>query len=394
MNTPRTMRCPQAGMSMIELMIAITLGLMILAGLAVLFANASNSQHELRRTAQQIENGRYAMDVLIQDLQLAGFFGEYRANLSATALPDPCVFAIGDLTTAIRTPIQGYAAASLTAQPVLPATCVTWLPPANLSPGSDVLVVRRADTQNVPIGTATTAGNKFLQSSSQAFEVQDGGGVTSCTSKADGTAPTAVTRRCQFPASTDICPADCTAGVSTAGYLRALRVHVYFVAPCNRPPAGTTTCTASSDNGRPIPTLKRLELARDAGTGQTTFQFVPIAEGVEFMKLAYGIDDVPGAPANSETGRIGDGAPDRYVLAPTPAEFGNAATARVDLLVRHPEPSPGQLETKTYNLSIDPITPTAAGVAITPADVDRSYRRHVYNAEVRLVNLSSRKEIP
>ncbi len=392
MNTPRTMRCSQTGLSMIELMIAITLGLMIAAGLAVLFANASSSQHELRRTAQQIENGRYAMDVLIQDLQLAGFLGEYRANVSATALPDPCLFDIGSLTAAIRTPIQGYAAGTLTAQPVLPASCATWLPAANLSPGSDILVVRRADTQLVPIGTTTTAGNKYFQSSSHAFEVQDGGGMTSCTSKADGSA-TAVTRRCQFPASTDICSADCTAGISTAGYLRALRVHVYFVAPCNRPSAGTT-CTASSDNGRPIPTLKRLELARDDGTGQTTFQFVPIAEGVEFMKVAYGIDDVPGMPPNPETGRIGDGAPDRYVLAPTPAEFGNAVTARVDLLVRHPEPSPGQLETKTYNLSIDPITPTMAGVAITPADVDRSYRRHAYNAEVRLVNLSSRKEIP
>jgi type IV pilus assembly protein PilW len=120
---------------------------------------------------------------------------------------------------------------------------------------------------------------------------------------------------------------------------------------------------------------------------------VPIAEGVEFMKVAYGIDDLPAA-VNTETGKKGDGAPDRYVLTPSLAEFDNATTVRVDLLVRNPEPSAGQVETKTYNLSVDPITPTAAGVAITPADLDLNYRRHVYNAEVRLVNLSSRKEIP
>jgi type IV pilus assembly protein PilW len=391
MHTPRTLRSCQTGLSMIELMIAITLGLMIAAGLALLFANASNSQHEMRRTAQQIENGRYAMDVLIQDLQLAGFLGEYRAHVSATALPDPCVFDIGDLTAAIHSPIQGYAAGSLTARPVLPASCATWLPAANLSPGSDVLIVRRADTQIVPIGTLTTAGTKFLQSSSHAFEVQEGGGTTSCTSKADGSV-TAVTRRCQFPTSTDICSATtCTTGVPTAGYLRPLRVYVYFVAPCNRPSAGTA-CTASSDNGRPIPTLKRLELVAEAG--ETDFRIVPIAEGVEFMKVAYGIDDAPGAPPNTETGKIGDGNPDRYVLAPTLAEADNAVTVRVDLLVRNPEPTPGQVETKTYNLSIDPVSPLAAGVTITPADVDPSYRRHAYNAEVRLVNLSSRKEIP
>jgi len=391
MPTYRAMRSFQAGLTIIELMIAMTLGLVIAAGLAILFANASNSQHEMRRSAQQIESGRYAMDVLIQDLQLAGFLGEYRANIGATVLPDPCLVDVGTLTAAVHSPIQGYAAGSLTAQPALPGSCAAWLPAANLRAGSDVLIVRRADTQIVPIGTVTTAGSKFLQSSSNAFEVQDGGGTTTCSSKANGSATT-VTRRCQFPTSTDICSATtCTAGTPTAGYVRRLRVHIYFVAPCNVPSTGDV-CTASSDNGRPIPTLKRLELA--AASGATTFQFVPIAEGVEFMKVAYGIDDVPGAPPNTETGKIGDGAPDRYVLAPTLAELGNATTARVDLLVRNPEPSPGQVETKTYNLSVDPITPTAAGVSITPADVDPNYRRHVYNAEVRLVNLSSRKEIP
>jgi type IV pilus assembly protein PilW len=386
----RAMRSFQAGLTIIELMIAMTLGLVIAAGLAILFANASNSQHEMRRSAQQIESGRYAMDVLIQDLQLAGFLGEYRANVTASSLPDPCLVTGGDLTGALRTPIQGYAAGSLTGQPALPGSCAAWLPAANLRAGSDVLVVRRADTNIVPIGTVTTAGTKYLQSSSHTFEVQEGGGTTSCTSKADGSATT-VTRRCQFPTSTDICSATtCTIGVPTAGYVRRLRVHIYFVAPCNVPSTGDV-CTASSDNGRPIPTLKRLELA--AAGGATTFQFVPIAEGVEFMKVAYGIDDVPTA-VNTETGRKGDGAPDRYVLAPSLAEFDNATTVRVDLLVRNPEPSAGQVETKTYNLSVDPITPTAAGVAITPADVDPNYRRHVYNAEVRLVNLSSRKEIP
>lgn len=388
MKTTRTLRL-QAGLSMIELMIAITLGLMIAAGLAILFANSSNSQHELRRTAQQIENGRYAMDVLIQDLQLSGFFGEYRANLAATALPDPCLFTVADLTGAIRTPIQGYPAATLADQPAPPANCVTWLPAGNLKAGSDILVVRRADTQIVPIGTTTTVGNKYIQSSSQAFEVQEGGGTTTCTSKADGTAAT-VTRRCQFPTTSDMCSATCALGTSTAGYLRRLRVHVYFVAPCNVPSAGTT-CTAASDNGRPIPTLKRLELVVDAGA--TSFQIVPIAEGVEFMKVAYGIDDVPAA-VNSETGKKGDGSPDRYVLAPTLADFDNAVTVRVDLLVRNPEPSAGQVDTKSYELSVDPASPTDPAVTITPADVDPSYRRHAYNAEVRLVNLSSRKEIP
>ena len=46
----------QQGLSLIELMIAITLGLLVLAGLTTVFVTASESQRELQRSAQQIES--------------------------------------------------------------------------------------------------------------------------------------------------------------------------------------------------------------------------------------------------------------------------------------------------------------------------------------------------
>src|SRR6266853_1707867 len=79
------------GFSLIELMIAMTIGLLILAGLVTLFVNTSQSQQALQRSAQQIENGRYAMDVLIQDLHHAGYYGRYSAYSDGTTLPDPCI---------------------------------------------------------------------------------------------------------------------------------------------------------------------------------------------------------------------------------------------------------------------------------------------------------------
>jgi type IV pilus assembly protein PilW len=384
-------RASQAGLSMVELMVSITIGLMITAGLATLFANASLTQTELRRTAQQIENGRYAMETLIQDLQLAGFFGENRNTPAPASLPDPCSFTTADLTAALGVPVQGYNSGSITVQASPPGTCSTWLPSGNLKAGSDILVVRRAETETVPPvpGTVTVAGTKYVQTSPTAIEVQDGGGTTSCTSKADGTAA-AITRRCLFPTTVDVCATPCGAGTSPAGFVRKLQVHVYFVSPCNVPSSGTT-CAGGDDNGRPIPTLKRLELTSVGGA--TTFQIVPIAEGVEFMQVAYGIDDAPAA-VNPDTGRVGDGVPDRYVLTPSLAEFSNAVTVRVDLLVRNPEPSANFTDVKTYSLSVDPAAPTNPGLIIRPADIDTSYRRHAYAAEVRLVNVAGRKEIP
>ena len=383
-------RSAQAGLSLIELMVAMTIGLLIFAGLATIFANSSTSQHELRRTSQQIENGRYAMDVLIQDLQLAGYFGEYRASGTPTT-PNPCSTSDTELNNGITLPIQGYNAATLTTVPTPNTSCGAWLDD-NLKAGSDILIVRRAETSIVPIGTATSANTKYIQSGSTGFEVQAGGGTTSCTSKANGGA-TAITRRCQFPTSTDICGGSglpCATGGSPAGYIRKLRTHIYFVSPCNVPSSGTT-CDSAADGGRPVPTLKRLELAEVSGA--LTFQVIALAEGVEFMKIAYGIDDTP-ATVNTETGRIGDGVPDRYVLAPSLAEYSNAVTVRVDLLVRNPEPSPGFTDVKTYKLSVDPAAPANPGVTIAPADLDTNYRRHAYTAEVRLVNMAGRKEIP
>ena len=383
----------QAGLSIIELMIAMTIGLMIFAGLATIFANASSSQHELRRTSQQIENGRFAMDVLIQDLQLAGYFGEFRATGTAST-PNPCSASDAELEKGITHPLQGYHAASLTAVPTPNTSCDGWLD-GNLSAGSDILIVRRAETSIVPIGATTSANSKYIQSGPTGFELQAGGGTTTCTSKANGST-VSLTRRCQYPTSVDICGGGglpCAIGGTPAGYIRKLRAHIYFVSPCNAPSSGTT-CDAAADGGRPIPTLKRLELAEVSGA--LTFQVVALAEGVEFMKIAYGIDDTP-AIVNAETGRIGDGVPDRYVLDPSLAEYTNAVTVRVDLLVRNPEPSPGFTDAKTYKLSVDPGSPADPGVTITPTDLGApavNYRRHAYTAEVRLVNMAGRKEIP
>jgi type IV pilus assembly protein PilW len=384
----------QAGLSLVELMISITIGLLITAGLVTVFANSSNTQYELRRTAQQIENGRYAMDILIQDLQVAGYYGSFRKLVAPTSIPaNPCTTTLSDLNTELNVPVQAYAAASATAQASLPTGCTTSLiKTEDLAAGSDVLVVRRADTTPVNVAAAevTPAGKIYIQGNPGSYEIQAGAGAaTSCTTKADGTTAAAITRRCQYPSSIDVCSATCP--VEPGGYIRAFHVHIYYVSPCNVYASGQTKCTSAADNGRPIPTLKRLELT--ATGGAAAFQSIAIAEGVEFMKVAYGIDDTPSA-TNPDTGLIGDGSPDRYVTSLVVADLPNAVTARVDLLVRNPEPSLGYSDSKTYGLGVDPGIPTNPGITIAGTSLPTNYRRHVYSTEVRLVNMSSRKEIP
>ena len=113
----------QRGFSLVEMMIAMTIGLMITAGLVTIFSNTANSQQELRRSAQQIENGRYAMDVVSQDLQVTGYFGSFRKISAPATAPDPCSLLLTDLQGSINLPVQAYNAASLAAVPTLPASC-------------------------------------------------------------------------------------------------------------------------------------------------------------------------------------------------------------------------------------------------------------------------------
>jgi type IV pilus assembly protein PilW len=363
-------RSLQSGLSLVELMISMTIGLVLLAGLVTVFSTSSRSQTELQRSAQQIESGRYAMFMITQDLHHAGYYGQYYSYPVGTAMPDPC--ATGDettLTNAMSFPVQVYPAADLSSIPVMAgANCSTWINTTNVQPGSDILVIRRAETSVLAVGATAASAEVYLQANVAAAEIQFGNGAAiTSTSKASGAAATVKKKD----------------GL-TAAEIAKYHVHIYFVARCSLPSGGGTLCTgAADDGGRPIPTLKRLELVATAGS--RNFSVVPISEGIDYLKLQLGVDENPTA-VNGNTGLIGDGAAERYITAPTAptvAELGNAVSVKVGMLSRNTEPSPGHTDDKTY---------TIGGVAV-PAFGDQ-YKRHAYQSQIRMVNLSSRRENP
>ena len=157
----------------------------------------------------------------------------------------------------------------------------------------------------------------------------------------------------------------------TQSPIRKLHVHTYFISPCSVGNGSGGACTSTSDGGTPIPTLKRVELVVDS-SGARVLDTVPLVEGVENMQVDYGVDS--------------DSAGAQETWLTTPAAVGdwaNVMSVRVTLLVRNVESSPGYTDPKTYNIG-------AAGT-VAPGD---SYKRHVYQTVVRLVNPSSRRETP
>src|SRR5437016_2988569 len=119
-------------------MVAATIGLLVFAALASIFVQASTARAELERTSQQIDNGRYAIEVLTQDLQLAGYYGELNVPkiASPTVLPDVCSIDPNDWIAAIPIHVHGFDNGA-----DIPG-CV----PASLAPATDVVAIRRVRT--------------------------------------------------------------------------------------------------------------------------------------------------------------------------------------------------------------------------------------------------------
>lgn len=113
MNSPSKNR----GFSLIELMIGIALGLLVVAGVGTIFANNYRTRSETEKTNLQIENGRYATQLLTDEMRMAGYYGELDPASVTTpaALPDPCDSTTATLISAVALPVQGVdnAAAAL-----------------------------------------------------------------------------------------------------------------------------------------------------------------------------------------------------------------------------------------------------------------------------------------
>lgn len=336
--------CRQAGLSLVELMISLTISLVLLAGVTTLIVQQSGSRDELEKASRAIENGRYAMQLLHDDIQLAGFYGEYSpaSGVAYTVPADPCNVAVGsansgwDATPKVPVSIFGYAGAAT--NPTTATTCGL----VSYQPNTAILVIRRTATDTVAAGVA---GTTYLQ-------VNRCGNVT--TPFVMGTGGFTLQQK------------DC----STLAPLSKYIVRVYYISSCD-------VC-APSDG---IPTLKMVELV------DGTQNIIPLVEGIENMQFDYGID-------NSS-----DGSPDTYTTAPATADWANVMAVRVNLLARNIDTTTGYSDTKAYCLSGSPpfnangtSTSCNTGGAMLFGPFNNAYKRHAYTELVRAINPSGRRE--
>jgi len=94
----------QRGLSLIELMIALVLGLFITAGMIQLFIHSKQSYRIQENLSRVQENGRFAMEFLARDIRMAGYWGclgdtttiKNNLNPAAASLLDEVIATNGD----------------------------------------------------------------------------------------------------------------------------------------------------------------------------------------------------------------------------------------------------------------------------------------------------------
>jgi type IV pilus assembly protein PilW len=327
----------QAGLTLVELMVALTLGLFLTLGLILMMSDSSRTFKIQDDYARMQESAVASLRFISDSLRHTGFYG----LASSTLTLDP-YGTIGTITNdcgatlTSGVPLFGYADTTTAAAANAALPCI---PTSNFRGTGPILIARLGTGQPVPdpnsdgnfadgiAAQPNFTNTLYLQSDANFGYVFRGGDFAGLVSAnlvkrfATGN---------QFP-------------------VFPYQMHVYYVRPCSRPTGGTAPllqCQASDDGGRPIPTLVRQEL--DAIPALTMVER-PLAEGVERIHFTYGLDTLP-APD-------GDGIADRFVADPLSVSadgWTRVVAVRVSLLVRSPTPIAGQDDSgKNYDLDGD-----------------------------------------
>lgn len=251
------------GFSIVEFMIAITLGALIIATAGSVYISNKSTFRVQDALARLQENARYGVYFLNKDIRMAGYQG-----CAADTIVEMTNLVNNPSTTLLYdTPIFGYDGSSSSFSPTLPAN-LTGKAAAN----NDVVEVRMASNTNVQLKSnmnltnnpilvydrlGIAAGEVVMISNCKVGDIFIAGGNTNATS---------ITHTTANNTSNDLSIAY-TAGAHVMRYV----YYAFYVKDSGR----------TNSSGQPIYALIRQDLNGNE---------VELVEGIERMKVSYGID--------------------------------------------------------------------------------------------------------
>jgi len=315
----------QAGVGLVEIMVAVTLSLILTAGLVHVYTGNKQTYRTQEALSRMQENGRFALDFITRDLRSAGFLGCAGTSTKIiNTLNNASSFnwSFGQI-------IEGFEATSSSAwdrDPVATAGIVSPYLPAR-----DVLTVRRSLGNPVQVethGGINPAGSAPISvAPGHDLQPADVVMVTDCTDAAifhiTGITPNGGNDDIVHGAGGGS-PSNASQALgkdyTTAGAIVELTTSTYYI--------------GTGASGRPA-------LFRKDGAAVAQ----ELVEGVEDMQILYGIDT------------NGDRTPNRYVTANNVTDWGDVVSAEVRLLLQTLDDSlASQPQQYTFNgvLSVSP----------------------------------------
>lgn len=316
-----------AGLSLVELLVSVMLGLLLSAGIVRVYLDSKSSYLIEEEMARIQENGRFALHLLQRELALAGFFGGGWSIADFTPLSSvPDCGSAADWPLTPTTPVDllnDYVDGAVQMASGVILDCVDG---SELQAGSDVLALKRSAAEATLRDGVYQPGLSGAATGQWYLRLVDYGADVSWW------------RAGIIPAA-EVNPV----GGTGVDYWESY-ANIYFVR------------NYSVDPGDRIPSLCAERLSASAMRTQC------LIEGVESLQIEFGIDS------------NGDGVPNQYMTAPAPADLARAISARVYLLLR----------------SLTPVAPTNSkdyqlGQTAIAAKND-AYLRRVFSTTVQLRN--------
>ena len=163
----------QEGLSLVELMVALAVGLFLMAGVIQIYLGSRQSFRVQESLSRLQENGRFALMFMERDIRMAGYRGcgtrSYRVSMNNVLVSNTSYlwnFASG---------IEGYEATSESSWNITPDASVT-----DALGGRDILTVRQASPETFRVTSHSTGTDNIVLNSDASIEAGDVVMVASC----------------------------------------------------------------------------------------------------------------------------------------------------------------------------------------------------------------------
>jgi type IV pilus assembly protein PilW len=274
-------------MTLVEIMIALLIGAFLVGGIIQLFLNSKQSYRMTEGQSRLQENARFAIDLISQDIRMAGFRGCNSQSNLTSQLNTPTSFLYN-----FNIPLQGFESTSSTAwTPAIDASITT------PDGGSDVITIRKAE-----------------------------GDGSIITAHANGAANLTLASTTNLSTDMTVIASDCTA--TDAFQITSISGNVVSHNTTASPAPGNATQPLSKSyiGGQvyPINTISYYVRANSLYRRIGSSASQELIEGVEQMQILYG-EDTDATP---------DGTPNYYVSANSVVSMAKVVSIRISLLLR------------------------------------------------------------